>query len=79
MSGMAMHYGLLLGGALIMFVPPFRALMRKFIFKPGQGPSKEDSAKDYLELRGTATPDLGNSGKQAFGKVWYSGSLYYSK
>ncbi|KAI0127572.1 Saccharopine dehydrogenase-domain-containing protein [Xylariales sp. AK1849] len=77
LTGMAMHYGLLLGGALLLFVPPFRALLRKFVFKPGEGPSKEDSAKEYIEFRGVANPDLEKCGKQVFVKALYSGSMYY--
>lgn len=78
-TGIAMHYGALIAGALLMFVPPFRALVKRFVFKPGQGPSKEDSAKEYIEFRGVAKPDLENSRKQAFIKAWYSGSMYYCK
>ncbi|KAH6661305.1 Saccharopine dehydrogenase-domain-containing protein [Truncatella angustata] len=75
--GIAMHYGLMIGGALLMFVPPFRNLVRRFVFQPGQGPSKEDSAKEYIEFRGVAKPDLEESKKLAFVKAWYSGSMYY--
>jgi short subunit dehydrogenase-like uncharacterized protein len=78
-TGMAMHYAALVGGAFLMFVPPFRNLVRRFVFKPGEGPSKEDSSKEYIEFRGVANPDLESSGKQAFVKAWYSGSMYYCK
>lgn len=76
-AGIAMHYGILIVGALLMFVPPFRALVRRFVFKPGEGPSKEDSANDYVELRGVANPDLPDSRKQASVKARYSGSMYH--
>lgn len=79
LTGVAMHYGALIGGALLMFVPPFRHLVRKFVFKPGEGPSKEKSANDYIEYRGVANPDLDSSKKQAFVKAWYSGSMYYRR
>ncbi|ORY69591.1 Saccharopine dehydrogenase-domain-containing protein [Pseudomassariella vexata] len=76
--GMAMHYGLIIGGVLLMFVPPFRRLMRQFVFQPGQGPDKEEAAKDYIEFRAVATPDVEPSnGKQATVKAWYAGSMYY--
>jgi short subunit dehydrogenase-like uncharacterized protein len=78
-TGIAAHYGLIIGGALLLLVPPVRALMRMLVFKPGEGPSKEASAKEYIEFRGTAKPDLEKSGKQAFVKAWYSGSMYYRK
>ncbi|KAF3010182.1 hypothetical protein E8E14_009172 [Neopestalotiopsis sp. 37M] len=76
-TGMAMHYGAMVAGALLMFVPPLRALVRRFVFQPGEGPSREDSAKEYVELRGIAHPDLPNSRKQAFVKARYRGSMYY--
>ncbi|KAI1844718.1 hypothetical protein JX266_009174 [Neoarthrinium moseri] len=77
LTGIAMHYALIVGGALLLFVPPFRALMRRLVFQPGQGPSKEDAAKEYIEFRGVANPDVADSKKQAFVKAWYSGSMYY--
>ncbi|KAI1814859.1 hypothetical protein GGS20DRAFT_576599 [Poronia punctata] len=77
LTAMFMHYSLLVGGALLAFCSPFRYLVRKFVFQPGQGPSKEDSAKDYIEYRGVATPDTQPpSEKQALCRAWYSGSMY---
>ncbi|ETS75712.1 hypothetical protein PFICI_12656 [Pestalotiopsis fici W106-1] len=76
-TGIAMHYGAMVAGALLMFVPPFRTLVRKFVFKPGEGPSREDCANEYIEFRGIANPDLPNSRKQAFVKARYQGSMYY--
>ncbi|KAI1146280.1 hypothetical protein F4825DRAFT_466647 [Nemania diffusa] len=76
-TAMAMHYSLLIGGALLAFCPPFRSLLRRFIFQPGEGPSREDSAKDYVEYRGVATPDVQPaSGKQALCRAWFHGSMY---
>lgn len=79
-TAMAMHYSLLIGGALLAFCPPFRSLLRRFIFQPGEGPSREDSAKDYVEYRGVATPDVQPaSGKQALCRAWFHGSMYLRK
>ncbi|KAI1129626.1 hypothetical protein F5Y10DRAFT_276672 [Nemania abortiva] len=76
-TAMITHYSLLVGGALLAFCPPFRNLLRRFIFQPGEGPSREDSAKDYIEYRGVATPDVQPaSGKQALCRVWFHGSMY---
>ncbi|KAI0199551.1 hypothetical protein F4808DRAFT_451345 [Astrocystis sublimbata] len=77
LTAMMMHYGLVIGGALLAFCSPFRNLLRSFIFQPGQGPSREDAAKDYVEFRAVATPDLPSaSGKQALCRAWYQGGMY---
>ncbi|KAI1367218.1 hypothetical protein F5Y08DRAFT_326839 [Xylaria arbuscula] len=78
-SAMFMHYGIIVGGMLLAFCSPFRNLVRRFVVQPGQGPSKEDSANDYIEYRGVATPDTqSGSGKQALCRAWYQGSMYYT-
>lgn len=80
LGGVAMHYGLLLGGLLLMFCPPFRSAMRRFVYKPGQGPDRDVAARDYIEFRGVAAPDGEASGKkQATIKTHYHGSMYYSE
>ncbi|KAI1074109.1 hypothetical protein F5B20DRAFT_574351 [Whalleya microplaca] len=76
-SGIAMHYSLIVGGMLLMFCSPFRKIVRRYVYKPGEGPSREDSAKDYIEFRGVATPDVEpKSDKQVACKAYYHGSLY---
>ncbi|RYC60489.1 hypothetical protein CHU98_g5709 [Xylaria longipes] len=76
-TAMIMHYSLIIGGALLAFCSPFRNLLRRYVFQPGQGPSREDAAKEYLEFRGVATPDVQPaSGKQAFCRAWYHGGMY---
>ncbi|KAI0480128.1 hypothetical protein GGR56DRAFT_663936 [Xylariaceae sp. FL0804] len=78
LTAMAMHYSLIVGGMLLMFCPPFRHLMRRFVFQPGQGPNREDAANDYIEFRGVALPDVTSKiEKKALCKTWYSGSMYY--
>ncbi|KAI0535636.1 hypothetical protein GGR58DRAFT_515232 [Xylaria digitata] len=77
-TAMTMHYSLLIGGALLAFCSPFRSLLRRFIFQPGQGPSREDSAKDRVEFRGVGTPDLQpTAGKQALCRAWFHGSIWH--
>ncbi|KAI8954567.1 hypothetical protein F4801DRAFT_587375 [Xylaria longipes] len=76
-TAMIMHYSLIIGGALLAFCSPFRNLLRRYVFQPGQGPSREDAAREYLEFRGVATPDVQPaSGKQAFCRAWYHGGMY---
>jgi short subunit dehydrogenase-like uncharacterized protein len=77
LHGTAVHYALVFFGGLMMFVPPVRALIRKFIFQPGEGPSGDQIAKERIEYRGTAIPDPDVNGKKAYVKAWYSGSMYY--
>ncbi|TGJ85593.1 hypothetical protein E0Z10_g3155 [Xylaria hypoxylon] len=76
-TAITMHYSLLIGGVLLAFCSPFRNLLRRFVFQPGQGPSREDSANDYIEFRGVGTPDLHpTTGKQALCRAWFHGSMY---
>ncbi|KAI1419019.1 hypothetical protein F5Y12DRAFT_789422 [Xylaria sp. FL1777] len=76
-TAMITHYSIVIGGALLAFCSPFRSLVRRFVFQPGQGPSREDSANDYLEFRGVGTPDVRPaSGKQALCRAWFHGSMY---
>ncbi|KAI0476962.1 hypothetical protein F4859DRAFT_504379 [Xylaria cf. heliscus] len=77
-TAMIMHYSLMIGGTLLAFCSPFRNLVRRFVFQPGQGPTREDAAKDYIEFRGVATPDVQQpaSGKQVVCRAWYQGGMY---
>ncbi|KAI1373433.1 hypothetical protein F4677DRAFT_222943 [Hypoxylon crocopeplum] len=78
LRGMMMHYSLVVGGLLLMFCPPFRKIMRRFVYQPGEGASKEEQAMEYIQLQGVATPDIEpKPSKQAWCKAEYSGGLYY--
>lgn len=78
LSGIATHYAVSIGNALIP-VRPIRNLIRKLSYQPGQGPDTEKAKKEYIELRGLATPDpKPENGQQAFGKAYFHGSMYYS-
>lgn len=79
LTGLAIHYGFLLG-TTIMLLPPARALVRKFSFKPGEGPDLHTAKNDRIELRAVAKPDVQTeTNKQAFGSLLYTGSMYYRK
>jgi len=78
LAGIVMHYGLVIG-ALLLLLAPFRALVRKLVFKPGEGPNKEEAKKEHIEFRAVAKPDLEVTNKQVFGKLSYNGSMYYCK
>lgn len=77
LNGVVIHLGLMLGGFLLIF-PFVRALAKMFVYQPGQGPEKEASKREEIEYRGTATPDdEGRSGKKAYCRVKFNGSIYY--
>lgn len=77
LSGMAMHYGLALSGFLLAVLPPLRWVIRRLVYKQGDGPDKEQSKKDEIEFRGVAVPDTDRPvGKQAFCRATYFGSMY---
>jgi short subunit dehydrogenase-like uncharacterized protein len=76
LTGIMMHYGLITGG-LLLLLPPFRALLKKFIFKPGEGPDMEEAKKEHIEFRAVAKPDVGGTKEQVFGKLSYTGSMYF--
>ncbi|GAB0132658.1 hypothetical protein EsDP_00001087 [Epichloe bromicola] len=78
LHGIAVHFALTIGGLLLVFVPPLRSLVKRFVYQPGEGVSREDMAREEVEYRGTATPDIDSNpaGKQAFCRAWFHGSLY---
>ncbi|KAG5991711.1 hypothetical protein E4U54_003838 [Claviceps lovelessii] len=78
LHGIAVHFALAIAGLLLVFVPPFRSLVKKFVYQPGEGTSRENMAGEELEYRGTATPDIdiNPTKKQAFSRAWFHGSAY---
>ncbi|KAM4054671.1 saccharopine dehydrogenase NADP binding domain-containing protein [Hirsutella rhossiliensis] len=75
--GIVIHWALLTSLMVISLIPPVRAIVKRFVYEPGQGISKEEMAKEEVEFRGTATPDAPSSpGKQAFCRAQFHGSLY---
>lgn len=78
LRGFVIHVCIAIGACLLTFVPPFRSLVKKYVYQPGEGTSREDMAKEEIEYRGTAYPDLGSNprDKQAFCRAWYRGSMY---
>ncbi|KAJ5159580.1 uncharacterized protein N7482_006584 [Penicillium canariense] len=74
--GVIVHLGLIVGISLLM-LPPIRALVRRFVFTPGQGPTMEASKNDRLEYHAVATADQeAPVPKRVFGKFTYEGSMY---
>lgn len=74
--GAAVHFGLLMGLALLM-IPPVRSLLRKFVYAPGQGPTMQASQNDRVEYHAIAVADQDvPAPKRVFGKFTFHGSMY---
>jgi short subunit dehydrogenase-like uncharacterized protein len=74
LKGIATHWALIFGGFLLL-VPPFRWLVKKFIYAPGQGPTRDSVVNDSVEYRAIGQPDAVGS-KKAWGKLTFRGSMY---
>ncbi|KAJ6446440.1 saccharopine dehydrogenase [Purpureocillium lavendulum] len=78
LHGIFVHWGLVFGTMMLALVPPVRALVKRFVYQPGEGRTKEEMAKEEVEYRGVATPDTPTAaGKQAYCRAWFHGSMYY--
>lgn len=78
--GIAFHFMFSIGIALLL-LPPVRALVKRYVYAPGSGPTKEDSANDRVEYRAIATADqdttaVGGAPKRVFGRLTYEGPMY---
>lgn len=79
-QGLAVHWGLVMGGFFIAFVPPVRLLLKKLVYQPGEGPDTNSVGGERIEYRGTAKPDSGTkSNQRAFCTGSFDGGLYYRK
>jgi hypothetical protein len=79
LTAVLMHFGLV-AGAIFLTIPVFRKFARKFVYQPGDGPTKEEYKNDRFEYRGIAKPDvqIANPPK-AFCRAYFNGSLYACK
>lgn len=76
-TGMLTHYTLIIG-AYLLSLRAVRTVAKKVVFKPGHGPDVKNTKNEYIELRGVAKPDGKlEAKKQVFGKLSYTGSMYY--
>jgi short subunit dehydrogenase-like uncharacterized protein len=74
-----MHFALATG-ALLFAIPLFRTIVKRFVYQPGDGPTKEAAAKDVADYRGIATPDVQTPNPaRAYCRAHYNGSLYGCK
>lgn len=61
---------------LTLLFPPFKWLIAKFVYQPGQGQSREDSKNNHVEYRGIAVADT-NTRQRAFGRLIWDADLYH--
>ncbi|KAI9801085.1 MAG: hypothetical protein M1833_002953 [Piccolia ochrophora] len=55
-----------------------RWLLKKFLYAPGSGPSREQANRESIEYRAIAVADEDvSSPTRAFGRLRYEGSIYY--
>ncbi|KAM5359447.1 hypothetical protein ACJZ2D_014467 [Fusarium nematophilum] len=78
LHGIFIHWLLIIGGALIVSIPPLRAYLKTRVYQPGDGAKREDTEKEEIEYRGIAYPDSEKAaGKAAFCRMWHRGGMYY--
>ena len=73
--GSLVHYGLA-ALMLSLWVPPVRWLLKRMVYEPGQGPTKEEFQNDRLAYKAIAKVE-GESSKQAVATFSYNGGGYY--
>ena len=74
-TGAMMHFALS-AGILAFSIYPIRWLLKKLIYQPGDGPTRESTAGDFLEYRVIATADTPEGNKRAMAKMRWKGSMY---
>ncbi|KAH6849972.1 Saccharopine dehydrogenase-domain-containing protein [Chaetomium sp. MPI-CAGE-AT-0009] len=73
-SGIAIHYGLLALG-LVMLTPWLRRAAARWLYQPGEGPEAEVAERDEIEYRGVGVRD-GGAGERAVCRAEFRGSAY---
>ena len=75
--GVAVHF-LIAVSMVVIALPPVRWLLEKFVYAPGQGPTKVATSKERIEYRTIAIADQDTATpKRAFAKMSYEGGTYY--
>ena len=79
LTAFGVHVALILG-AVCLTVPIFRNFARRFVYQPGDGPTKEASQKDRVDYRGIAKPDIQTPNlPRASCRAHFNGSIYACK
>jgi hypothetical protein len=80
LQGIILHWALVASAICLYLLPPLRILLKTVATQPGNGPTRESSAEDVLEMRGVALPDPDdNDDKAALVQVVYKGGMYPCK
>ncbi len=75
--GAAVHF-LLAIAMVALALPPVRWLVKKLVFAPGQGPTREVTSKERIEYRTIAIADQDTPApRRAFSRLSYEGGMYY--
>ncbi|KAF2232637.1 hypothetical protein EV356DRAFT_534367 [Viridothelium virens] len=72
-----LHWGFTLG-ALALLLKPARWLMKKLVYAPGQGPTKEETARDLFICKALGTADSSATQRpRAVATLKWTGSFYH--
>ena len=75
--GTALHYAFAFG-ALALAIPPFRWLVKRFVYAPGEGRSKDLTKNEVMEFQAIGIADQGvPSPARAFAKFKWEGGMYH--
>lgn len=77
-TGALIHLAITIGMASLLLAP-VRWLLKKLVFEPGQGPSRESSRNDHLYYRALAAVDSKDPAdpKRISGRLEWQGSMYH--
>ena len=71
--GILFHFALAFG-MLALAISPIRAILRRLVTAPGQGPNEASAAKEAFDFRAVAKAD--RDGRRALGQFRYNGGMY---
>lgn len=76
LTGVFFHFALIIGTVCIA-IPFIRNLAKKYVYQPGEGPTKEEYKNDRFEYRGLGKPDIETpNAPRAFCRFSYESSCY---
>lgn len=78
LTGALIHFALALG-TLSLLLPPVRWALKKMVFQPGEGVSKEVAKRERIEYRAVATSDSSDPADphRIEGRAAWEGGLYH--
>ncbi|GME33541.1 Saccharopine dehydrogenase / Homospermidine synthase [Neofusicoccum parvum] len=73
-AGVLVHFSMVFGMALFA-LPPFRWIMKKLIYQPGEGPQIESTKNDYAYYKAVGVADSSKK-ERAIAEFKFHGSMY---